>query len=211
MRIEHTCNRCRRIWSTVDIQGGRQPPVDQALGLSSPMLCMRCDGRVYPVRDDELLPYEFRPEPRRILRASLWSAGIVALMWSVIGLAVRQPPTEATFSALYPPWMMKYLGIAAGSGFMMAWVIARIPKPFGIDKPYLKGGLPPVEMLAVAPLFIPWTLVVVAFFVWGLPRLADETLRGTWVRVGFGLGAALLTLPNVARQVFKHGRRPDRQ
>ncbi|MBK8060483.1 MAG: hypothetical protein IPK33_22110 [Gemmatimonadetes bacterium] len=210
MQIEHTCNRCRRVWSTVHIQGGHPTLIDHAFGFSSPALCIRCHGWVYPVRDDEVLPYEFRPEARRILRASLWSAAIVTLMFSVIGLALRQPLTEATLPALYPPWMLKYLGIAAGLGFMMSWVVARIPKPMGLDKPHRRGGPPPAEMLAVAPLFIPWTLVVVAFFVWALPRLADENLRGTWVRLGFGVAAAVLTLPHVARQVFKHGRRPPR-
>ncbi len=208
MRIEHTCIRCRREGGVIEIQGGHPALMPMLLPSSSPAMCPKCGGWVHPVKDDEVLPFEFVPSTPRVLAAAVWSASMTTLVWFGLSLVIRPSPGDATGFNLWPLWLWRFLAIGAGLGFLLAWIIAKVPKTMDVNTPHPKGTPHPGEFGSAAPLVLPLLVLVVAFFVYGLPRVAGEPLRSWWALGLIGIGATLLTMGNVLRQVYKHGRRP---
>jgi len=105
-------------------------------------------------------------------------------------------------------WLFPAIG--GGFAFLLAWLIAKLPRPLDVNAPHRKGSPSPAEFGSLAPLFLPIIGVFVAFFVWGSPLLTNEALQAGWIRGLVGAFAALATSGNTLRQVFKHGRRPPR-
>lgn len=208
MRINHTCVRCRHEYGTVEVLGGH-PALMPFLGLSGgPTMCMKCGGTVFPVTDDETLPFEFVATHRRVLKGAMWSAVTGAFVWIGFAIALRPLPSDPATAIWFPRWLWFFPAIGGGSSLLLAWLIAKTPKSQDVNAPHPKGSPHPAEFGSVAPLSLPFIGMVVAFFVWGAPALATDALHAGWIRGIIGAFAALVTTGNALRQVFKYGRRP---
>jgi hypothetical protein len=215
MHIEHTCVRCRRVNSTVDIRGGIGGAHPLMSRLAMPTfdrgICVRCGGEVYAVKDGEVLPYEFIASAWRTLIAACVSAVKVALVWLPFAFVILQPTAEGGSQGTgMLPGLLRFTGVAALCGFTFPWAQALVARRQGVNKPHAPGTMPSGEAATLFTFVVPALATAIVLFLYVIPALIGDrvALRGVFVRVlcGFLTGVTLLGI--TTRETFRRGRRP---
>jgi hypothetical protein len=208
MVIRHICLRCRHESGMVQIQGGNPIVNSMFFGMDGPTLCIRCGGWVYAVQEDQELPDEFLPRPRRLLRAAIASSYKTVILWWGFALALTVPSGNPPMRNWYPSWILVLAAIAAVVGFGLPWAIGFNARGPMVNLPYPRGMTSPGEFPAMAPFFIPTILVAVGLFWFGIRKFAPpDTTRGGVARAIAGLVVAVLTVSFAGYDTFRFGRK----
>jgi hypothetical protein len=211
MVIHHLCARCRHESGRVEISGGLPGMMDFMLhgAMSRPAICMRCGGWVYSVKDDEVLPYEFIPSSRRLLKAAIHSAIKIPILWWCLSMLIVLPAGDPPVIDLWPAWIPYVVVPGALMGFSLPWAIGQLAKRNNVNEPHPPGLPPPGEFRSWGPFFIPAAVIAVCLYVLVVGGLAASgTVRGGVLRGIVGLIAAVVAQGSAGYDTFRIGRKP---
>ena len=172
-----------------------------------PTICMRCGGKVYKVKDDQVLPYEFVPTWRRLLRASIWSTFKVFVLWLIAGFIVAKPEEGNVL------WVQISIFGAAGAafGFSLPWLQAIVAeRNHHVNEPHTPRTPSVGESLVTVFFLLPVVAAVTVAFIFLFPAIVDShsNSMGTLGRGLCGSFAGFITLSTTTRELFRRGRKP---
>lgn len=207
VQIENTCVRCRKVYSTISIVGD-DTVTSSHFGTTN--VCMRCGGMVYPVKDTEVLPYEFVGTRKRVFRAALWSAVLVPIVWCVCCVAIAVPNVKDISLPVNPlAWTWPIFVIASLVSFSYCWVQASVAKRCNLNPPQPANEPSPLEGVFTVAMALPVAVLAVVLFVFLVPTFVDtdHRLRGPVARIIAGAIAGLVGSAMTTRYLFQCGRR----
>jgi hypothetical protein len=218
MIIRQICQRCRAVLGALEIQGAMVPDMIEMSGMMHRTLCPRCGGWVYPVKDGEELPGEFRLSARAIATASLCTGGVWLCFFFVAAVILLVPPDPqgADEAGRNSAWELSWLFVlkesacGAAAGVLLALSAAALASRWpDLNRVHPPGLIPLGQATMLLPVALLGIGLGLLLTLWVAPALAGKqlTLRGEGLRGVLGGVQGLLGGSLGHRCLFKWGRR----